>query len=106
MSTIILKHIKPNSVFANADEAIADRRRLFSPEFFQSIYDLFTTMLTDGILREPISVEWDQMSHTLTLFIKVSDVEQYESIIEPYISTLRTYTNDAGWNLLEKKIID
>jgi len=106
MPTIIYKFYKPESTFANGDEALADRSRLLSPEFKQSNHDLYETMLSDGIITEPTTTQWDQATHTLSVVVKVGNIEEYDRESVTYHGVIKQATIDAGWDLVEKKIID
>lgn len=89
---------KPGAVFANADEANADRLSKYSPALLEAVDSMYADMLARGILLEPVSHEWDQETQTLTVVKKVSSKAAYrEACIAVPSAIMRAAAERAGW---------
>lgn len=88
---------KPGAVFASAEEAAADKNRFYPPELVAQARDMFTDMLLNKVLLEPISHTWDQATQTLTVIKKVSSKAEYRSHLTIPTLVFKQYHDQAGW---------
>ena len=88
---------KDNSTFASGTDAYADKNSLFSAELAASMNDCYSSMLTNGILLEPLSYAWDQVSYTLTIDKIVSSIDAYEAAVTFNVVDTNSAARAAGW---------
>ena len=95
---ITVTWIKDNSTFVSGAAAYADKNSLFSAELAASMNDCYSSMLTDGILLEPLSYAWDQASYTLTIDKIVSSIAAYEAAVTFHVADTNAAARAAGWS--------
>lgn len=91
---------KNGAVFANAEEAYADKNSLYGPELSAEVDACYATMLANGILLEPVSYVWDPVAFTLTVKKIVLSREAYSAAVTFDPQACRSLSGQAGWTLL------
>jgi hypothetical protein len=94
------RYNKPGATFATWLEAKLDKDSMFSAELAQSVQDCYDTMLTNGVLLEPVIYGWDQTLETLTVVKVVSSNEAYNAAITFDVAAVTAASEAAGWTLL------
>ena len=89
---------KEDSTFASGAAAHADKNSLFSAELTASVNDCYSSMLTNGILLEPLSYAWDQASYTLSIYKIVSSIAAYEAAVTFHVADTNAAAHAAGWS--------
>jgi hypothetical protein len=97
---------KHNAIFANAEEARADKDSLFSPELNESITESNNAALAAGILLEPTYPEWNQETFTLSICKLTSSAAEFESTRTYNTDLVVELAADAGWTSLGLSITD
>jgi hypothetical protein len=90
-------YTKNGVTFADGAAAKADKNSLYSAELTQAVTDCYATMLTDGILLEPVSYVWDQSTFTLTVTKLVTSAEAYQAAVTFDSSACIADSAAAGW---------
>jgi len=98
-------YTKDGATFASGAEAYADKNSLYSPELQSAVSDCYAQMLTDGILLEPVSQNWDQATYTLTVIKVVTSVEAYKAAITFNIAETVVDAAAAGWTYIRSTTI-
>jgi hypothetical protein len=88
---------KPGATFASGAEAYANKNSLYGTELTNSVEACYNNMLSQGILLEPIGLQWDQTTETLTVVKVVSSVEAYQAAVTFDSQLCVTKSQEAGW---------
>lgn len=91
---------KLGATFANAAEAYANKNSLYGAELTAAVDACYAKMLADGVLLEPISYEWSQEFHTLTVKKVISSREAYDAALTFDTNLCVARSIEAGWKLL------
>ena len=94
------QYTKIGATFASGDEAYADKSSLYGPELTASVADCYATMLTNGVLLEPVSYTWDQATELLTVVKVVTSVEAYKAAVTFDTAAVATASTEAGWTFV------
>lgn len=91
---------KIGATFATAAEAYANKNSLYGAELTAAVDACYAKMLADGVLLEPISYEWNQEFHTLTIKKVISSKEAYSGALTFDANLCVSRSIEAGWKLL------
>jgi hypothetical protein len=93
-------YTKPGATFADVLEAKANKNSLFPAELTQACEDCYATMLANGVLLEPVSLMWNQTTHTLTVVKRVSSIAAYQAAVTFDGPRCIALAEEAGWTLV------
>lgn len=104
---VIIKSVytKPGATFADGESAKADRNQFFPADLLDLIRSIHETLITDGILVDFPSAEWDQSSEYFFSIKEVSNVAEYTAARTWDTTQVIGYAEQAGWTYVEDIII-
>jgi hypothetical protein len=96
---VSIKWTKAGATFADADAAHANKNAGYPAALTESVDACFATMITNGVLIEPISRVWDQETHTLFVRRIATTQEAFDAAITFDGEETVRLAQEAGWSL-------
>ena len=96
---VSINWVKAGATFADADEAHANKNAGYPAALTASVDACFATMVTNGILLEPISRSWIQETHTLSVRRIATTQDAFDAAITFDGDETVRLAQEAGWTL-------